>query len=331
LSTAAIFKLVVEGAKHRKGVLVASLIILLIPLFIGTAFVSATYVPAIDNNTANIYMNAANSVTKVKVPYMELIAIDAVRFKQDFSESNLSEATNLANQFVKEVKTSHTTTTTDPKTGNSTSHTTVTITYVLKPLADVETELNMSSDDIASVNNYLQSATAIDGLPSAGNADTPTFITKIKDEAETTYKTYKIYPSITIAQAILESGSGGSELASKYNNLFGIKAYNWSGPTVELETGEGFDSVVFAYFRVYSSWSDSILDHGKFLNDNITYAQHGVFTANSCEQQAQALQEAGYATVQDASGNYIYAQMLLQLINQYNLKQYDAESILVNN
>ena len=74
-----------------------------------------------------------------------------------------------------------------------------------------------------------------------------------------------------------------------------------------------------------------MLDHGKFLNKNSTYARHGVFSGTSCEQQARGLQDAVYATVKDESGRPIYVQMLLQVIKQYDLKKYDTEAIQVSN
>ena len=85
------------------------------------------------------------------------------------------------------------------------------------------------------------------------------FIEEIKDEAIKNYKEYKILPSITIAQAILESSWGESDLAQIYNNLFGIKAdSSWKGEYVTLETFEFYDTKIEDKFRVYSNKNQSI-------------------------------------------------------------------------
>ena len=65
------------------------------------------------------------------------------------------------------------------------------------------------------------------------------FIMKIKDYAIDNYKKHKILPSLTISQAILESGFGESTLSKKANNLFGIKAYSdWNGDVYSINTRE---------------------------------------------------------------------------------------------
>ena len=130
-----------------------------------------------------------------------------------------------------------------------------------------------------------------------------------------------LYPSITIAQAIHESGWGKSGLAAKYNNLFGVKASSsWTGKVVELPTQEEVDGgiiTITAKWRVYDSWNDSILDRIQFLLENSTYRNNGVFEANNYIEQAEALQRAGYAT--DSS----YAVKLIQTIQTYSLYIYD--------
>ena len=78
-----------------------------------------------------------------------------------------------------------------------------------------------------------------------------------------------ILPSLTIAQAILESGWGKSNLAQKANALFGIKAGSeWKGPCVDIKTHEHIDAQrvgITAAFRAYDAWEESIADHGKLL------------------------------------------------------------------
>lgn len=143
------------------------------------------------------------------------------------------------------------------------------------------------------------------------------FIDTVGVAAQQEYKKPGVFPSITIAQAILESTWGKD---APGNNLFGIKAYNWTGKSVTLPTKEEYNGVVvtvMANFRVYDSMEESIEDHNNFLLSNRTYSDHGVFNASNFIQQAEALQASGYAT--DSQ----YAQKLCVLIKQYGLDKYD--------
>ena len=95
------------------------------------------------------------------------------------------------------------------------------------------------------------------------------FIESIEQQAYENYKKYGILPSITIGQAILESGWGKSQLALDHNNLFGIKADNrWSGDIATMVTKENYSDEIEASFRKYASKAESIEDHGLFLYEN---------------------------------------------------------------
>ncbi|KEI18237.1 glucosaminidase domain-containing protein [Clostridium haemolyticum] len=148
------------------------------------------------------------------------------------------------------------------------------------------------------------------------------FINKIKDSAIDTQIKYKIFASVSIAQAILESGWGSSVLAKKYNNLFGIKALrDWSGPIANIDTREYTRSGIITVkqpFRIYNSWSESILDHALFLKKK-WYVEASVFTAKDYKEQIQAIFNGGYTS----DPNYI--DKILKLINYYNLNQYDMK------
>lgn len=146
------------------------------------------------------------------------------------------------------------------------------------------------------------------------------FISTIAPYAEQTYRKHKIFASITLAQAMLESNTGNSKLTRKANNLFGIKAYKWTGKTIKMPTKEhykGSEVVVMSTFRSYDNWDESIEDHTNFLKQNSTYEQHGVFKASNYTEQAEAIQAAGYATDPD------YAKKLIALIKKYSLDKYD--------
>lgn len=147
------------------------------------------------------------------------------------------------------------------------------------------------------------------------------FIDKIAPAAVKSMNEYGILASITIAQAILESGWGRSILSSKYNNFFGVKAHRWSGKTTTMKTAEYRKNnekyYINAQFRVYESVEESIKDHGRFLMENIRYRENGVFRAKDYKEQAEALLRAGYATSPE------YAKQLIELIEIYKLDIYD--------
>lgn len=123
---------------------------------------------------------------------------------------------------------------------------------------------------------------------------------------------HNIPASITLAQGILESGSGNSELAQKANNHFGIKCHDW--------TGEKFfkdDDTKNECFRVYPSADESFLDHSKFLTGRQRYAKLFTYERTDYKSWAHGLKEAGYAT------NPKYPELLIRLIEELNLNQYD--------
>lgn len=137
-------------------------------------------------------------------------------------------------------------------------------------------------------------------------------------------KKLNILPSVTIAQAILESGWGKSELAKNAHNLFGIKAGNdWKGKTYAKKTKEqkptGEVYGIVADFRAYDSYTDSIMDHDAFFVSTEwrrkNYAP--VLNAKNYKTQAKALQACGYATALD------YGKQLIGLIERLGLQQYD--------
>ena len=175
---------------------------------------------------------------------------------------------------------------------------------------------------------YLEDLTYIGYTPEKlrPEATEAQFIASIQAGAIENYHRYGILPSITIAQAILESNWGTSELATRGKNLFGVKVgYDWRGETILMDTREYHNTWIQDHFRKYEEVADSILDHGKFLVENPRYEKAGVFNQRTYRQQALALQEAGYSTDQDEEGNYVYADKLGALIRQYNLQLIDHE------
>ncbi|QTD40629.1 glucosaminidase domain-containing protein [Sporosarcina sp. Te-1] len=137
-----------------------------------------------------------------------------------------------------------------------------------------------------------------------------------------------VLPSMIIAQGILESRSGTSELARKANNLFGIKAGSgWTGGTYTVRTSEqgqhGNVTYINAAFRKYPSYEGCVIDlvhkytHGTGWEDHNRYA--GVLGQTDYKKAITALKAAGYAA------DVKYAEKLIERIEQYNLTKYDKE------
>lgn len=143
------------------------------------------------------------------------------------------------------------------------------------------------------------------------------FIDRYSSSAVAACEGTGLFPSIMIAQALLESGFGKSTLASKYNNFFGIKANSaWKGKKVYLKNGKN-DPEDYSYYRVYANATESFRDRVKFLQENSRYAKAGVFAATSPLEQIKAMKKAGYA--QDSE----YVNKIMAEVRYYGLASYD--------
>ncbi|NMP28044.1 flagellar assembly peptidoglycan hydrolase FlgJ [Rahnella sp. SAP-1] len=146
--------------------------------------------------------------------------------------------------------------------------------------------------------------------------DSGQFVSQLSGPAKAASEESGIPHQLIVAQAALESGWGQREIPTadgKHSyNLFGIKAgSSWDGPTTSITTTEYVDGVakkVQASFRVYGSYLEGIADYVKMLTTNPRYAQ--VAAANTPEEAAHALQDAGYAT------DPAYAQKLVSVIQK---------------
>ncbi len=128
---------------------------------------------------------------------------------------------------------------------------------------------------------------------------------------------YKIPASITLAQGLLESGAGLSELARKSHNHFGIKCHrNWTGRKVYHD-----DDARSECFRAYAHPKDSYEDHSLFLRQGARYAFLFGLKITDYKGWARGLKKAGYAT--DPS----YANRLITIIEDYELYQYDSRGM----
>ena len=138
------------------------------------------------------------------------------------------------------------------------------------------------------------------------------YINQYKDIAIEQMHKYHIPASITLAQGLLESGAGKSELAQKANNHFGIKCHSWDGKRIYHD-----DDKKGECFRVYKSAKDSYEDHSIFLSTGSRYAFLFKYSETDYVAWARGLKRAGYAT------SPTYADKLIELIKRYNLDQYD--------
>ena len=128
---------------------------------------------------------------------------------------------------------------------------------------------------------------------------------------------HNIPASITLAQGLLESGAGKSQLARSSNNHFGIKADNsWKGKrTSAMDNGR------MCYFRKYDNVRESYEDHSKFLANRTRYAFLFKLDKKDYEGWAKGLKQAGYAE------DKAYPTKLISLIERYDLDKYDRYSM----
>lgn len=140
------------------------------------------------------------------------------------------------------------------------------------------------------------------------------YIDLYRDIAVEQMELHGIPASITLAQGLLESGAGTSELAKKSNNHFGIKrGSSWTGPTTTH-----FDDGRTEHFRVYASVRDSYEDHSKFLLRD-RYSRLFRLSILDYKGWARGLKACGYAT------SPTYANRLISIIELYELNKLDRD------
>lgn len=151
------------------------------------------------------------------------------------------------------------------------------------------------------------------GLAEAQNITVENYIDMYKNIAIAEMKRSGIPASVTLAQGILETEHGNSELVIKSNNHFGIKCKStWTGEKV-THTDDAPDEC----FRKYNKAEDSYKDHSDYLRSAPRYASLFQLEASDYKGWAYGLRKAGYAT------NPRYPQILITNIEKYNLQQYD--------
>jgi hypothetical protein len=145
------------------------------------------------------------------------------------------------------------------------------------------------------------------------NKTTLAYVAQFKEIAMKEMKRTGIPASITLAQAIVESNSGESNLAKQHNNHFGIKCKSdWKGAKAYQD-----DDAKQECFRAYENAAQSFKDHSNFLKSRPNYV--ALFLLDPVDDTAWAygLKKAGYATAAD------YPKKLLKIIDDYELAQYN--------
>lgn len=129
---------------------------------------------------------------------------------------------------------------------------------------------------------------------------------------------YQLFNSVIIAQSVLETGWGQSEIMMKANALFGIKAgSDWKGKVYSSYTNEvydGVESTEYATFRAYDSIEESIEDYYKLIKNNYKKA----LNCDTQKESIQAIKNGGYATDPD------YVSKIMSIINANDfIEKYD--------
>ena len=145
------------------------------------------------------------------------------------------------------------------------------------------------------------------------NATTIDYIAQYKTIAMKEMKRTGVPASITLAQAIVESNSGESNLAKNHNNHFGIKCKSdWTGAKTYQD-----DDAKQECFRAYDAAELSFKDHSNFLKNRPNYVDLFLLDPVDDTAWAYGLKKAGYATASD------YPKKLLKIIDDYELAQYN--------
>ncbi len=138
------------------------------------------------------------------------------------------------------------------------------------------------------------------------------YIDQYKDLAIAEMLKYNIPASITLAQGLLESGAGMSELARNGNNHFGIKCHDWTGARTYHD-----DDATNECFRAYRDVYESYEDHSRFLARQPRYRSLFRLKRTDYKGWAKGLKKCGYAT------SPTYAKQLIGIIELYKLHKYD--------
>ncbi len=176
---------------------------------------------------------------------------------------------------------------------------------------------NIDTPTVANTNNYSNATEVLEATTrvKVTTQMVLTYIETYKNVAKENMTRSGIPASITLGQAILESGAGTGPLSMQANNHFGIKCHKeWTGPSIKYTDDEENEC-----FRKYDDPSQSFKDHSYFLTSRPRYAELFDFQKDDYKSWAYGLKAAGYATDKQ------YPDKLIGLIEKYQLGRFDAE------
>jgi len=191
---------------------------------------------------------------------------------------------------------------------------------VKKPIYRPATKNNpvaITKKDAPAVDNYSNATQVLEATTrvKVTTAMVLAYIENYKNVAKDNMVRTGIPASITLGQAILESGAGTGPLSVQANNHFGIKCHKeWTGPSIKYTDDEENEC-----FRKYDDPGQSFKDHSYFLTSRPRYAELFEFEKDDYRSWAYGLKAAGYAT--DSK----YPDKLIGLIERYQLNKYDTE------
>lgn len=176
----------------------------------------------------------------------------------------------------------------------------------------VTTKKKRTIDRTTTVEKTPAESEVIQDTPEVYANATEEYIAIYSDIAQDEMRQYGIPASITLAQGILESGSGKGRLSAEANNHFGIKCHDWDGAKIYHD-----DDASQECFRKYKSSRYSFRDHSLFLTGRARYSKLFDLDIGDYEGWAKGLRAAGYATDRK------YPQKLISLIERYQLSRFD--------
>lgn len=149
------------------------------------------------------------------------------------------------------------------------------------------------------------------------------FVEELVPTAQALQREYGVLASVSLAQAMLESDFGQSQLASEHYNLYGVKTdfddpQGAQYPTLEFYEGEWIE--IIDTFKVYDSWHDAMREHAELITYGTSWNEdqyQAVLAGSTYQEQARGLQESGYAT------DPTYSDKIINMIEEWDLDRYD--------
>ena len=271
-----------------------------------------------DSDSSSAADSSAASQTSAAASSASQASAESTASAQATSESSASAASAVASTAIQTSSAAESATAAASSVSADSSNNSVQSLAGTSDAASSASQVAAATTTLAAANTDTASNQVdLSSLYFSSNAKSQNFIESVAQGAINGWTKYGVLPSVTVAQAILESGWGQSALSTQAHNLFGIKG-SYNGQYVTMQTREVYNGqsyYIYDNFRKYANNSESVEDHGNFLYSNSRYAN--LLGDQSYASVARKLQSDGYAT--DPS----YASSLIKLVEMYNLTQLD--------